>query len=183
MGKLMGLRVERVDGVGSPATGKTWVILKSTATPEAVAKSEEIVKAAGSALTALLKEATDGLELSKETTDALHALAALLEVEAEFTAKSVEAPEAVVDPPAAVDPPAGEPDEPVVSKETYTADEVEALLAETLEKAGVELDDDGEPVAKAAKPVVKSKQLQGTGEATVTKSKGEGIFENVIFQD
>lgn len=205
MGRLRNLEVERVDAVGSPASGHKWVILKSD--NAAVEKAATIEKAAGDALTALLKEA--GLSFSKDTVSALKALAAALELdEAEFTEKAEEvaAVEAAVekgddddtdaDPEgdkqaaAAADAPADDDDEidadadKDVEKTSYTADEVDAIIAKALDKFGVDVTAIQKGIVTGTtRLVAKSKQpkeVAKSGDRQAVK-KGQGLFEDVIF--
>jgi hypothetical protein len=171
MGKLNDLRVERVDGVDSPATGHRWVIVKSDDVETPVEK--DYAGTATAALEALLKE--DSLTLSDASVEALRALAELLEMDVEF--KSAE--------PTGDDEPEveGKTDEPDVEKnddedKTYTADEVEDLLANALQKLGV----DPEQVAKSTRVVPRSKQPKSTedgGDEPIVK--GKGLFANIVF--
>lgn len=173
MGKLEDMRVERVDGVDRPATGHRWAIIKSEeATEESVEK--DYAGAARAALDALLKE--EGVTFTKETADALHALAALLEMSVEF--KSEDAPEAA------------ETTEVEETSPFVTRDELENVVASALEKA-IEnaLGDDGE-VEKDEEPKAAPKSRQPEEQDDVEKGaplrgrvrkNGRASFSNVIF--
>lgn len=176
MGKLEDMRVERVDGVDKPATGHRWAIIKSEDATDTVEK--DYAGAAKAAVEALLKE--EGVTFTKETADALHALAALLEMSVEF--KSEDAPEA---------------DEPEVTDEApVTKGEFKSLLkdaltevlaeelAETTDDDEVEKDDE-EPEAPAApksrQPDEQDDVEKGAPLRGRVRKDGRPSFTNVIF--
>jgi hypothetical protein len=130
MGKLAHIEVERVDGVDRPATGHRWVLIK--AEDEGVEK--DYAGAARAALEALAKE---GIVVSRETAEALHALAALLEMSVEF--KSVDGePEASEASEEDVEKEAPAAEAPEPEERTYTAAEVEELIVKALRAVGIE---------------------------------------------
>lgn len=130
MGKLAHIEVERVDGVDRPATGHRWVLIK--AEDEGVEK--DYAGAARAALEALAKE---GIVVSRETAEALHALAALLEMSVEF--KSVDGePEASEASEQGVEKEAPAAEAPEPEERTYTAAEVEELIVKALRAVGIE---------------------------------------------
>lgn len=153
-GKLLDIEIERVDGVGSPATARTWAIIKSEDAPDASAGAKAVLEA-------LAKEE---LAFSKETVALLVALAEALEVEATF--KSADEPEAE----AADDEPEATDDEDEVVK-----DEVDPKVAELEEKVA-ELT---ALVEKSTGKTVASKQPKADPATDV--AKGGGVFDNVIF--
>lgn len=175
MGKLEDMRVERVDGVDRPATGHRWVIVKSE-TPDEVEK--DYAGAARAAIDALAKE--EGISVSKETAEALTALAALLEMSVEF--KSVEgapaASESTDDDPEATD------DEPL-TKATLK-DALMEIFASDEEDEDEDEDDDEEEVEKT-KPKSRQPEEQDDVEkgAPLTsrrvRKSGRPDFSNVIF--
>lgn len=172
-GKLEEMRVERVDGVDRPATGHRWAIIKAEEAPESVEK--DYAGTATAALEALLKE--DGITFSKETADALHALAALLEMSVEFKSEAGEPGDGELEATTEDD------DAPV------TKSEVKALLKDALneliEEELREADEDGEVEKTEPKSEPKSRQAEEQDDVEkgtpVRKSNGRPAFTDVIF--
>lgn len=175
MGKLAQIEVERVDGVDRPATGHRWVLIKA----EGQEAEKDYAGAARAALEALAKE---GIVVSPETAEVLHALAALLEMSVEF--KSAEG-----EPPAAPEPEAApasegelEKDEPETKAQadpedrTYTAAEVEALIEKALRAIGVEPG----PIAKA-RPAGSKQPAAQDEPAREGLRKGRVSMVDVVF--
>ncbi len=195
MGKLTNMQVERVDGVDKPAIRKRWVLVKN----EDAEQTEVEKDYAGAARAAVEAIAKEGVSFSDETVEVLRALVELLDLDIEFAAKAEADADAEADAEANADADA-DADATVKDEnadadadanadgeaKTYTADEVEDLVAKALRAAGV----DPEKVAKSyadVEPlrVAKSKQpkaqdaLEGASRTQV--KKGEGMFSNVIF--
>jgi hypothetical protein len=190
MAKLTEMAVSRVDGVDKPAIRKRWVLVKSEDAATEVEK--DYAGAARSVIEAIAKE---GVSFSDETVEVLRALVDLLELDVEFAAKSADDESgdgADDDEPNADDEPNGDDedddDEPVV-KESYTADEAEALVEKALRAAGVKVDaiaKGDESIDNDATPlrVAKSKQPKAQGGDTAerkTVKKGEGMFSNIVL--
>jgi hypothetical protein len=172
MGKLEDLRVGRVDGVERPAIKKRWVLVKS----EDAAPSEVEKDYAGAARVAVEALAKEGVEFSDETIEALKSLVELLELDIEF--KSVDLPET----PQAN----GDVDENGDVEKTFSAEEVEELLAKALRAAGVNADgvvakSDGDAIGR----ITPSRQPRGQDDPNgngKTVKKGEGLFANIVHQ-
>lgn len=162
MGKLAQIEVERVDGVDRPATGHRWVLIKA----EGQEAEKDYAGAARAALEALAKE---GIVVSPETAEVLHALAALLEMSVEF--KSAEG-----EPPAAPEPEASPASEADPEDRTYTAAEVEALIEKALRAIGVEPG----PIAKA-RPAGSKQPAAQDEPAREGLRKGRVSMVDVVF--
>lgn len=156
--KLTGLRVERIDGVDEPATGRKWLVVKSADGDQ----PDPIRDAAVKALSLLAEN-----PLPAETVAALAAFAAAAGVEQEFK---------TAEPPA----------EPEPAPEPAEAPDVEKAVADAIEKAlptllpavlqkmlDAELAD--------AQPAESRQETEQDGPVSKTRPKlGEGLFNNVF---
>lgn len=187
MGKLKGMAVERVDGVDRPAIRKRFVLVKRE-DAEAETVEKDYAGASRAVIEALAKET--GVSFSEETVDVLKALVELLELDIDFAAKSEESDETEETEESGEEETETEEDEAETETEdeavekTYSADEVEGLLAKfaaangiTIEKSADE--DDTRPlrVAKSRQP---RSQEDADGKRRTVK-KGEGMFRGVVF--
>lgn len=153
--KLTGLRVERIDGVDEPATGRKWLVVKSADGDQ----PDPIRDAAVKALSLLAEN-----PLPAETVAALAAFAAAAGVEQEFK---------TAEPPAE---PAEAPEAPDVEKAVADAIEkaLPTLLPAVLQKMlDAELAD--------AQPAESRQETEQDGPVSKTRPKlGEGLFNNVF---
>lgn len=181
MGKLEDLRVERVDGVDRPATGHHFVIVKSERTPaqliEELDKSESLTDEQRELLetlkASLVEKDEDGAEDEADEAE-----------ESEEDADKEDGEE-----PAAEERAADDPGRPVKSEELLAAlktDEgrelVKSVITELVE-AEMAASEEPEAVEKGETAPLRSRQpreqqREGT---SVAKSKGEGMFSNIIF--
>ena len=176
MGKLEDLRVERVDGVDRPATGHRWVIVKSE---EADPVEKDYAGAARAAIEALSKE--EGVTVSKETAEALTALAALLEMSVEF--KSVEGAPASDDTDG--DPAATVADDEPLTKATLRDALMEVFASEEDDEDADEDEEEGE--VEKTEPTSRQPQEQdetGTGTPLTrgrVRKSGRPSFGDIVF--
>jgi cobalamin biosynthesis protein CobT len=193
MGKLTDMQVGRVDGVDKPAIRKRWVLVKSE---DAETVEKDYAGAARDAIEAIAKE---GLSFSEETVEVLRALVEMLELDVEFAAKSEEDEAEGESDESAEGEESDEADESAegdeseeaeaTEKASYTADEVEEVVAKALRAAGIDPEKlTGEPVAKGedVKPLRVTKSRQPQEQDTETRErgkvrKGEGLFANIVL--
>jgi hypothetical protein len=201
MGKLSDMAVSRVDGVDKPAIRKRWVLVKNEDGAESVEK--DYAGASKALVEALAKES--GISFSDETVEVLRTLVELLDLDVEFAAKAEDGDEDEGDEGDGDGEGSAEGDESEesdgsegdegdegegdegVEKTTYSADEVEAVVAKALAAAGVDvskLTKSEKTSDVSALRVTKSRQPKGdVAESGARKKvkKGEGMFSNIVL--
>lgn len=201
MSKLTGMQVGRVDGVDRPAIRKRFVLVKNE---DAAQVEKDYAGASRAVVEALAKEA--GLSFSEETVEVLKTLVGLLELDVDFAAKSEDAEDAAdeaaddddTDDDAAADDEAAADDDDAAADDdedadvakTYSADEVEGLLAKFAAANGITVTgdtiakrDSGTPESSASRIAPVSKQAKGQGDDSADPKlvrKGEGLYSNIV---
>lgn len=195
MGKLTEMAVGRVDGVDKPAIRKRFVLVKSE---DAQPVEKDYKGAATAVVEAIAKE---GVAFSEETMELLKALVETLELDVEFAAKSEDDDDDSADGDDGDESTDDGDDESTDDGEdgddgadaddvekTYSADEVEGLVAKALAAAGVDVSklaksDSGSEDGTRALAVKKSKQPKAQDGEERTVRKGTGLYSNIINGD
>lgn len=184
---LKDLKIDRVDGVDDPATGRRFMLTKSEDLDDLLGNLDTLQKATAEAFEALAK---DDVTFSKDTAAKLSKLAEVCDIKAVLKcreeAKAKDATTAATAPPASNAAPA----DALVSalgKMTERFDAVakslEGLPEKITERIEKAFEDDEELVATGASRSVESSQPPEAPNVHKSSARefGKGMFANVVF--